>query len=99
MRIVPAGIEAFPPPAAAGREAIATAISQARDFDRVIIDGGELGGASSNYGLYAMVDEVVFIASSQNAPTDEASVLADILRHNQVKARLLFVEPNMSLAA
>jgi Mrp family chromosome partitioning ATPase len=99
MRVVPAGVGAFPPPAHAVREAIATAINQARDLDRVIIDGGELGGASANYGLYTMVDEVVFIASSQNAPTDEASVLADILRHNQVKARLLFVEPNMSLAA
>lgn len=99
MRVVPAGVGAFPPPAHAVREAIATAINQARDLDRVIIDGGELGGASANYGLYTMVDEVVFIASSQNAPTDEASVLADILRHNQVKARLLFVEPNVSLAA
>lgn len=99
MHVVPAGLEAFLPPAPAAREAIATAIKQARDFDRVIIDGGELGTASSDYGLYALVDEVVFIASSRNARTDEAFVLADILRRNQVKARVLFVEPDLPLAA
>jgi uncharacterized protein involved in exopolysaccharide biosynthesis/Mrp family chromosome partitioning ATPase len=99
MHIVPVGTGGLSLPQSGVRQAFAAALEQARDFDRVIIDGGELGAASSEYGFCFLVDEVVFLTSSQDSRTEDASVLAEVLRCHHIKAQVTFVEPDISLAA
>jgi uncharacterized protein involved in exopolysaccharide biosynthesis len=92
IRIVPAGLAELAPPDDRTRKALSEALNKARDFDHVIIDGGELGGTSSEYGLYAMADEVIFLASTGDNKTDDVLVLVDLLRHRRIKAKTIYIE-------
>ena len=91
--IVPAGLAALPSPDDRMQHVLSAALGAAREFDRVIIDGGELGQASSTYGLYAKVDEVVFLASTGDHNTDDVLVLVELLRHRQIDAKVVYINP------
>ena len=93
ISIVPVGLAGLPSPDERMQHALSEALNTARDFDRVIIDGGELGKTSSTYGLYAQADEVIFLASTHDSKADDAIVVADLLRHRKIKARVVFVDP------
>lgn len=93
ISIVPVGLAGLPSPDDRMQHALSDALTTARDFDRVIIDGGELGKTSSTYGLYAQADEVIFLASTHDSKADDVIVVADLLRHRQIKARVVFVDP------
>ncbi|WP_398475796.1 GumC family protein [Tardiphaga sp.] len=93
IHIVPAGIVGLRAPDAQMREALSAALRDARRFDRVIIDGGELGTTSSEYGLYAMVDEVILLDTSHGTRSDDVQVVADLLQHRRIKARTVLVDP------
>jgi uncharacterized protein involved in exopolysaccharide biosynthesis/Mrp family chromosome partitioning ATPase len=99
MNVVPVGLAAIAQPGAGEKNALSAALGQARDFDRVIVDGGELGAAPPQLGLYFMADEVVFLASGSSSKSEDASILAEVLRHRQIKARVVFIEPDISVAA
>ncbi|MFX0285517.1 hypothetical protein ACL8FW_29595, partial [Pseudomonas aeruginosa] len=94
IKIVPVGLAAMVPPDDRILNTLSEALNEARDFDRVIIDGGELGSTSSEYGLYAMADEVIFLASTGDSRIDDVLVHADLLRHHRIKARTIFIERN-----
>lgn len=94
ITIVPVGTAALPPPNQQMRSALAAALDQAQAFGRVIIDGGELGSALSDFGLYAMADEVVFLKAVQGDEMFDASGLVDdLLHHCQIKAKAVFIDP------
>ena len=99
IQIVPVGAVAVRPFDAQMREALTSALREAKQFDRVIIDGGELGTTWSEYGLYAMVDEVVLLETSGRANNDEVQIVADLLQHRQIKARTVFVDPLLCAVA
>ena len=75
------------------RSILSIALHQAREFGRVIIDGGELGTTPSEFGLYAMADEVIFLETVHGDQASDVSVLVDLLRHRQIKARAVFIDP------
>jgi polysaccharide biosynthesis transport protein len=99
IRIVPIGLAGLAQPDDRARRALSAALVQARDFDRVIVDGGELGTTSSEYGLYAMADEVIFLAPARSGKSDDVLVLVDLLQHRQIKARAVFIEPDDAAVA
>jgi polysaccharide biosynthesis transport protein len=91
IKIVPVGMAALTPPNQQMRSALSLALRQAREFGRVIIDGGELGTTPSELGLYAMADEVIFLEAVHG--DQDVSVLVDLLRHRQIKAKAVFIDP------
>lgn len=93
IHIVPTGSVGLRAPDQQMREAVQAALRDARQFDRVIIDGGELGTTSSEYGLYAMVDEVILLETSHSANTDDVQVVADLLQYRRIKARTVRIDP------
>jgi len=99
IRILPAGNAYLPSPDQHMRHSLASALGEVRDFDRIIIDGGELGATSSEYGLYAMVDEVILLETTQGVKTDDVQVVADLLQHRRIKARAIFIEAAPKAAA
>lgn len=99
MRVVPVGLSALAAHDPAARQALSGALQQLRVFDRVIVDGGEMGASASEYGLYYMADEVVFLAQGEGGKSEDAAILVDLLRHRQVKARMVIIEPDVSVAA
>jgi uncharacterized protein involved in exopolysaccharide biosynthesis/Mrp family chromosome partitioning ATPase len=99
MHVVPAGRAPLGSGAPAARQALEAAFKQFREFDRVVVNGGEMGATAAEYGMYAMADEVVFLAASPGGKTDDAAVLVELLRHRRIKARIVMVEPELSVAA
>ncbi|MCA6120530.1 chain-length determining protein [Bradyrhizobium sp. WSM 1704] len=99
IRIVPVGLTKLASADHQMRYLLSTALKEAREFERVIIDGGELGGTPSEFGLYAMADEVIFLESARGAKTDDARVLAELLKHNRIKARSVVVEADPETVA
>ncbi|MBR0872556.1 chain-length determining protein [Bradyrhizobium tropiciagri] len=99
IQIVPVGITKLASPDRRMRALLSTALIAARGFDCVIIDGGELGGTPSEFGLYAMADEVIFLESARGARTDDAQVLAELLKHNRIKAKFVIVESDPETVA
>ena len=93
IKVVPAGTAALTLPSQQMRSALSIALHQARQFGRVIIDGGQLGTAPSDFGLYAMADEVVFLEAVHGDRASDVSVLVDLLRHRQIKAKAVFIDP------
>jgi MinD-like ATPase involved in chromosome partitioning or flagellar assembly len=93
IHIVPAGSVGLRAADQQMREALSSALRDARRFDRVIIDGGELGTTSSEYGLYALVDEVILLQTNRNIHTDDVQVVADLLQHRRIKARTVRIDP------
>ena len=93
IKIVPVGMAALTLPNQKMRSALSTALHQAREFGRVIIDGGQLGTTPSELGLYAMADEVLFLEAVDGDQVSDVSVLADLLRHRQIKAKAVFIDP------
>ena len=99
IRIVPVGLTKLASPDHQMRYLLATALKEARGFDRVIIDGGELRGTPSEFGLYAMADEVIFLESARGARTDDAQVLAELLKHNRINAKSVIVDSDPETVA
>ncbi|MFC0239248.1 GumC family protein [Rhodopseudomonas telluris] len=99
MRVVPVGLSALAARDPRARQALSAALQQLRVFDRVIVDGGEMGGSASEFGLYYMADEVVFLSQGAGGKSEDAAILVELLRHRQVKARVVIVEPDVSVAA
>ncbi|ABD05718.1 Lipopolysaccharide biosynthesis [Rhodopseudomonas palustris HaA2] len=99
MRIVPVGLSAVGNRDPRARQALQSAVQQLRAFDRVIVDGGEIGSTASEFGLYYMADEVVFLAQGPGGKSEDAAILVDLLQLRQVKARIVFVEPDVAVAA
>jgi hypothetical protein len=94
ITIIPVGTAALPPPSQQIRRALSAALGQAQAFGRVIIDGGELGTTPSEFGLYAMADEVVFLKAVHGDKMLDVSVLVDdLLRDCQIKAKAVFIDP------
>lgn len=94
ITIVPAGMAALPPPNEQMRSALSAVLDQAQAFGRVIIDGGELGGTPTEFGLYAMADEVIFLKAVHGDQMFDASGLVDdLLHHCQIKAKAVFIDP------
>lgn len=93
IKVVPVGMAALTPPNQQMRSALSKAFHQAREFGRVIIDGGQLGTTPSEFGLYAMADEVVFLELVHDDRASDVSVLVDLLRHRQIKAKAVFIDP------
>ena len=99
MRVVPVGLSAVGNRDPLARQALAAAFRELRAFDRVIVDGGEMGSTASEFGMYYMADEVVFLAQGPGGKSEDAAILVDLLRLRQVKARVVVVEPEVSVAA
>lgn len=99
MRVVPAGQSAVGRSDPAARQALDDAFKRLRECDRVIVNAGELGAAAAEYGMYYMADEVVFLAAAPGPKSDDAAVLVELLRARRIKARVVFVEADMSVAA
>ncbi|MCG6205623.1 exopolysaccharide transport family protein [Rhodopseudomonas sp. HC1] len=99
MRVVPVGLSAIGSRDPQARQSLSAALRQLRAFDRVVIDGGEMGESASELGLYYMADEVVFLAQREGGKSDDAEILVELLRHRQIKARVVIVEPDVSVAA
>lgn len=99
MRVVPVGLSAIGSRDPQARQALSAAVQQLRVFDRVIVDAGEMGESASELGLYYMADEVVFLAQGEGGKSDDAAILVELLRHRQIKARVVIVEPDVSVAA
>ncbi|HVX77459.1 MAG TPA: exopolysaccharide transport family protein [Bradyrhizobium sp.] len=93
IKIIPAGVAALAPPNQQMRNVLSIALRQAKELGRVIIDGGELGATASEFGLYAMADEVIFLETAQSDRVSDVSVLVDLLRHRQIKAKAVFIDP------
>ncbi len=99
VKIVPVGTAALTPSNQQMRSALSTALHQARELGRVIIDGGQLGTTPSDFGLYAMVDEVVFLEAVHGDRPSEVPVLVDLLRHRQIKAKSVLIDPKSNALA
>jgi succinoglycan biosynthesis transport protein ExoP len=93
VKIVPVGMAALAPISQQMRSTLSIVLQQAREFGRVIIDGGELGTTPSEFGLYAMADEVIFLETVRGDQRSDVSVLVDLLRHRQIKAKAVFIDP------
>jgi Mrp family chromosome partitioning ATPase len=99
VKIVPVGTAALTLPNEQMRGALALALRQARQFGRVIIDGGQLGTAPPDFGLYAMADEVIFLEAVRGDRLSDVSVLVDLLRHRRITAKSVFIDPNSNALA
>lgn len=93
IKIVPAGTAPLLSPNEGMRSAFSAALNQARDFGRVIIDGGLLGTTSSDFDLYAMADEVIFLEAGDSDQIFDVSLIIDLLRHRGINAKTVFIEP------
>jgi polysaccharide biosynthesis transport protein len=93
VKIVPVGMAALAPISQQMRSTLSIVLQQAREFGRVIIDGGELGTTPSEFGLSAMADEVIFLETVRGDQRSDVSVLVDLLRHRQIKAKAVFIDP------
>lgn len=93
IKIVPVGVTPLAPLDQQMRHALLVALRQARGLGRVIIDGGELGAIRSELGLYAMADEVIFLETSHDDQASDASLFVDLLRHRQIKAKAISIDP------
>jgi succinoglycan biosynthesis transport protein ExoP len=94
IKIIPVGTAVLPPPNQQMRSALSAALDQVQAFGRVIIDGGELGSTPSEFGLYAMADEVVFLkAVPGDQMFDVSAQVDDLLRDCQIKAKAVFMDP------
>jgi hypothetical protein len=81
------------------RHSLSTALAEASVFDCIIVDGGVLGTTPSDYGLYAMVDEVILLETAQRSDDDGIQVVADLLQHRRIKAKAVFIEAAPTAAA
>jgi uncharacterized protein involved in exopolysaccharide biosynthesis/Mrp family chromosome partitioning ATPase len=93
VQVVPVGIADLTPPNQTMRNAFSAALRQARELSRVIIDGGKLGAMPSELGLYAMVDEVIVLATPHGEQLSDASLLVDRLREQRIKAKAIVIDP------
>lgn len=93
IKIVPVGVAAPAPLNPQMRNAVTTALRQARMLGRVIIDAGELESIESELGLHAMVDEVIFLKTPHDDRSSDVSTLVESLRRHQIKAREVFIVP------
>lgn len=93
VQVVPVGIADLTPPNQTMRNAFSAALRQARELSRVIIDGGKLGAMPSELGLYAMVDEVIVLATPHGEQLSDASLLVDRLREQRIKAKAVVIDP------
>jgi succinoglycan biosynthesis transport protein ExoP len=99
VKIVPVGTAELPLPSQQMRNTLSMALRQAREFGRVIIDGGQLGATPSDFGLYAMADEVIFLEAVQGDRLSDVAVLVDLLRYRQIKAKSVFIDPESNALA
>lgn len=93
IEIVPVGVAPLAPFDQHMRHALLVALRQARGLGRIIIDGGELAAMRSELGLYAMADEVIFLEPSDDDRPSDVSLLIDLLRHRQIKAKAISIDP------
>lgn len=93
IEIVPVGVAPLAPFDQQMRHALLVALRQARGLGRIIIDGGELAAMRSELGLYAMADEVIFLEPSDDDRPSDVSLLIDLLRHRQIKAKAVSIDP------
>ncbi|MBN8982947.1 MAG: chain-length determining protein, partial [Rhizobiales bacterium] len=93
IEIVPVGVAPLAPFDQQMRHALLVALRQARGLGRIIIDGGELAAMRSELGLYAMADEVIFLEPSDDDRPSDVSLLIDLLRHRQIKAKAISIDP------
>jgi Mrp family chromosome partitioning ATPase len=93
IEIVPVGMAPLASFDQQMRHALLVALRQARGLGRIIIDGGELAAMRSELGLYAMADEVVFLEPSDDDRPSDVSLLIDLLRHRQIKAKAVSIDP------
>lgn len=93
IEIVPVGMAPLASFDQQMRHALLVALRQARGLGRIIIDGGELAAMRSELGLYAMADEVIFLQPSDDDRPSDVSLLIDLLRHRQIKAKAVSIDP------
>jgi Mrp family chromosome partitioning ATPase len=93
ITIVPAGRAALAQFNQQMRNAFSAALREVFGLGRVIIDGGELGAVRPELGLYAMADEVIFLETLHGERRSDVAMLVDLLRHQQIKARVVFIDP------
>lgn len=93
IEIVPVGVTPLTSVEPQMRHALLVALRQARGLGRIIIDGGELAAMRSELGLYAMADEVIFLEPSDDDRPSDVSLLIDLLRHRQIKAKAVSIDP------
>jgi MinD-like ATPase involved in chromosome partitioning or flagellar assembly len=93
ITIVPAGRAALAQFDQHMQNALSTALRQVRGLGRVIIDGGELGAIQPELGLYALADEVIFLETLNGDRLSDIAMLVDLLRHQQIKAKVMFIDP------
>lgn len=93
IEIVPVGVTPLASFDAQMRHALLVALRQARGLGRIIIDGGELAAMHSELGLYGMADEVIFLEPSDDDRPSDVSLLIDLLRHRQIKAKAVSIDP------
>jgi Mrp family chromosome partitioning ATPase len=93
IEIVPVGMAPLASFDQQMRHALLVALRQARGLGRIIIDGGELAAMRSELGLYAMADEVIFLEPSDDDRPSDVSLLIDLLRHRQIKAKAVSIDP------
>jgi len=93
IKIIPVGLAALSSLDTQMRETFLAVLRHARGLGRVIIDGGELSAMRPEFGLYAMVDEVIFIETSRGDQLSDVSMLIELLHHRQIKAKAIFIDP------
>jgi polysaccharide biosynthesis transport protein len=99
ISIVPVGLAGLTSPDHRARGAFSAVLKAVRAFDRIIVDGGEMGAMSSGHGLYAMTDQVIFLGLAQSDRADDVLALVDLLRHCRIDAKAVFLEPNREILA
>jgi polysaccharide biosynthesis transport protein len=99
IHIVPIGISRSASPDPQASLVLAAALDEARDFGRVIIDGGKVGGPLSEFGLCSLVDEVILLAPAGSVKTGDFQRLAERLRRRQIKAKTVIISAEPQAAA
>ncbi|MBN9006064.1 MAG: chain-length determining protein [Rhizobiales bacterium] len=92
IKVIPVGVATLAPLNQQMRNAFLAALRQAREFGRVIIDGGELSMTRSELGLYALADEVIFLEPLHDDRLSDVSMFVELLRHNAIKAKVVSID-------
>lgn len=99
LKIVPAGLARTAMLENRARLALSAAMSVAREYDRVIVDGGDLRIERSDFGLYGLADELIVLAPAGRASEADVTQAVKLLRERQINARAMFVGEDIQAAA
>ena len=99
VTVLPAGRGVAPRVDSNTRRALKQALDEARGYDRVIVEAGEIGDFPSHLGLYDSAAELILLVPDGSERRAEIVQAADALRRERPNTKVVSVRPYAAAAA